>query len=350
MASTYSSSLKIQLMTTGENSTTWGSVTNTNLGTALEEAIVGTADVTFSSGDETLSISNSNATQVARHMRLNLTGTTGGSTRVLTVPDVEKVYIVNNGCADSVEVQNSTGSNVAVPAGASMWLYSTGANVVETTTYLPATSGGTGLTSPGTAGNVLVSDGTGWISASAGTPTGAVFHFAMSSAPTGFLVCDGSEVLIADYNDLYTAIDNGAATFGSPSDGDHFVLPNLLGQFIRGYNNSGSGLDSGRTFGSSQQDAIVDHDHFLARNSSTAAGDSNNGINPFNGSYYNYDLIQTGATQEGNCGGYVEANASGGCQNIIVGSLNRKGPGASTETSTEEVRPVNVSLLPCIKI
>ena len=44
MASTYSN-LKIQLMATGENSGTWGNVTNTNLGTALEQAITGSADV-----------------------------------------------------------------------------------------------------------------------------------------------------------------------------------------------------------------------------------------------------------------------------------------------------------------
>jgi hypothetical protein len=49
MPSTYSN-LKIQLMATGENSTTWGDVTNTNLGTAIEEAIAGSADVTFASG------------------------------------------------------------------------------------------------------------------------------------------------------------------------------------------------------------------------------------------------------------------------------------------------------------
>lgn len=136
MASTYSSNLKLQLMTTGENSTTWGTVTNTNLGTALEEAIVGSADVTFSSGNETISLSNSNATQAARHIRLNLTGTTGGSTRTLTVPDVEKVYIVNNACADAIEVKNSTGSNVSVPAGTSTWVYSTGSNVVDAVTSL----------------------------------------------------------------------------------------------------------------------------------------------------------------------------------------------------------------------
>lgn len=136
MASTYSTNLKLQLMTTGENNTTWGTVTNTNLGTAVEEAIAGSADVTFASGNETLSLSNSNGTQVARHMRLNLTGTTGGSTRTLTVPDVEKAYIVNNGCADAIEVKNSTGSNVSVPAGTSTWVYSTGSNVVDAVTSL----------------------------------------------------------------------------------------------------------------------------------------------------------------------------------------------------------------------
>lgn len=152
MASTYSN-LKIQLMTTGENLTTWGNVTNLNLGTALEEAIVGSADVTFSSGNVTLTLSDSNSSQTARNMRLNLTGTTGGATRTLTVPDIEKAYIVNNACADAVEVKNSTGSNVSVPAGKTMWVYSTGSNVVDVVTHLtsvtlgsplPVASGGTG--------------------------------------------------------------------------------------------------------------------------------------------------------------------------------------------------------------
>lgn len=137
MASTYSN-LKIQLMTTGENTTTWGAVTNTNLGTALEEAIVGSADVTFSNANTSISLSNTNASQAARNMRLNLTGTTGGSTRTLTVPDIEKVYIVNNTCADAVEVKNSSGSNVSVPAGKTTWVYSTGSNVVEVVTALTA--------------------------------------------------------------------------------------------------------------------------------------------------------------------------------------------------------------------
>jgi hypothetical protein len=154
MASTYSS-LKIQLMTTGENSGTWGNVTNVNLGTAIEEAITGSADVTFSSGNVTLTLTDTNSSQTARNLRLNLTGTTGGA-RDLIVPAIEKVYLVNNGCADAVTVKNSTGTGIAVPAGRTMWVYNNGTNVVDAVTHLtsltlasalPIASGGTGSTS-----------------------------------------------------------------------------------------------------------------------------------------------------------------------------------------------------------
>jgi hypothetical protein len=154
MASTYSN-LKIQLMTTGENSGTWGNVTNVNLGTALEEAIVGSADVTFSSAQVTLTLTDSNSTQTARNMRLNLTGTSGGAQNLI-VPAIEKVYIVNNGCADAITVKNATGTGIAVPAGKTMWVYNNGTNVVDVVTHLtsvtlgsalPVASGGTGSAS-----------------------------------------------------------------------------------------------------------------------------------------------------------------------------------------------------------
>jgi len=154
MASSYSA-LKIQLMATGENSGTWGTVTNENLGTALEEAIVGSADVTFSSGPVTLTLTDTNATQTARNLRLNLTGTSGGAQNLI-VPAIEKVYIVNNGCADAITVKNSSGTGIAVPAGKTMYVYNNGTNVVDAITHLtsltlasalPIASGGTGSTS-----------------------------------------------------------------------------------------------------------------------------------------------------------------------------------------------------------
>ncbi|RPH84794.1 MAG: hypothetical protein EHM73_15890, partial [Chroococcales cyanobacterium metabat2.561] len=67
MASTYSQ-LKIELIGTGEQSGTWGATTNTNLGTAIEEAITGSVEVPFSSADVTLTLTNSNASQTARNL------------------------------------------------------------------------------------------------------------------------------------------------------------------------------------------------------------------------------------------------------------------------------------------
>lgn len=130
MASTYSN-LKIELIGTGEQVGTWGTTTNTNLGTAIEEAIANSADVTFSSGDVTLSLTNTNASQTARNLRLRLTGTSGGA-RNLTLPAIEKSYIIRNDLADTVTVKNATGSDtVEVAPGVSSYVYSTGAGVQE---------------------------------------------------------------------------------------------------------------------------------------------------------------------------------------------------------------------------
>ncbi len=178
MASTYSS-LKLQLMTTGENLSTWGNVTNVNLGTALEEAVVGSADVTFASGTVTLTLTNTNASQTARNMRLNLTGTSGGAQNLI-VPAIEKVYLVNNGCADAITVKNTTGTGIAVPAGKTMWVYNDGTNVVDAVTHLtsltlgaalPVTSGGTGVTTSTGSGNVVLSTSPTLVTPILGTPT-----------------------------------------------------------------------------------------------------------------------------------------------------------------------------------
>lgn len=152
MASTYSN-LKIQLMATGENTTSWGDVTNLNLGTAIEEAIVGSADVTFASNNVTLALADTNASQTARNVRLRCTGTTGGSTRNLVVPSIEKPYIIKNDCADPILVKTAAGTGITVPAGKTMWVYVDGANVVDAVTHLsgltlnaplPVAQGGTG--------------------------------------------------------------------------------------------------------------------------------------------------------------------------------------------------------------
>jgi hypothetical protein len=151
MPSTYSP-LKIQLMATGENSTTWGDITNTNLGTAMEEAITGSANVAFSNANVTLTLTDTNASQVARNLRLNLTGTaTAGYSLILgSGCQIEKPYIINNGTDGVITVKNTTGTGVAVAAGTSQWVYNNGVNVVDVISgaagTLAVANGGTGAT------------------------------------------------------------------------------------------------------------------------------------------------------------------------------------------------------------
>jgi hypothetical protein len=192
-------------MATGENSGTWGNVTNANLGDAIEQALVETATVTFASANVTLTLTDTNAKQNARALRLNLTGTTGGA-RDLIVPAIQKPYIVNNGTADIITVKVSGQTGVAVPAGRSFLLYNNGTDVVNALNGISPVSGGTGtntltaesvligngaaavkFVAPGTAGNVLTSNGSAWSSAAAAAfDSGTVMLFAQTAAPTGW--------------------------------------------------------------------------------------------------------------------------------------------------------------------
>lgn len=135
MASTYSTNLKVELIGTGEQAGTWGVTTNTNLGTALEQAIVGKADVTMSSTTVTLTLANTNAAQDARAIYLNLTGSPGGAA-VLEVPAVQKPYIVKNGSDQQVTIKVSGQTGVPVPVGKTMWLYNDGTDVTNAITNL----------------------------------------------------------------------------------------------------------------------------------------------------------------------------------------------------------------------
>ena len=136
MASTYSD-LKIELIATGEQSGTWGTTTDTNLGTALGEAITGSADVAFSSGaDLNLTLTNTNTSQTASNLRLNLTESGAGIAYVGNVIlgsgcQIKKLYLINNGTTAVKTVKNTTGTGIAVPAGTSMFVFNNGTNVVE---------------------------------------------------------------------------------------------------------------------------------------------------------------------------------------------------------------------------
>ena len=162
MASAYSQ-YKLELMATGENAGTWGTITNANLGSnsayqGIEQAIGGKADITFSGTTETLTLTDTNAAQDARALYLNLTGTPGGAA-TLEVPAIQKSYIVKNGTGETVTIKVSGQTGVSIPNGKTVLTYANGTDVVTAVDYipslalgaaLPVASGGTGITSFGT--------------------------------------------------------------------------------------------------------------------------------------------------------------------------------------------------------
>jgi hypothetical protein len=181
--STYSN-LKIELITTGDQTGLWGATTNTNLGTAIEEAIIGTATVTFSSADVTLTLTNVNTTQQARNYVLSLTGTSGGARNLILGSgcQISKPYLIINGLADTVTVKNTTGSGVAVPAGTQALVYNNATNVVSAINYIPSI----------TTGSAVIGSLTGLLKASSGTVSVATSGTDYAPATSGSAILYGN--------------------------------------------------------------------------------------------------------------------------------------------------------------
>jgi hypothetical protein len=163
--STYSN-LKFELITTGEQSGTWGITTDTNIGTAIEQAIVGmaTLDSTdFSSNVATLVLTNTNAAQEARALCIVISAGSTTAAGTLNVPAIEKPYIIINNTSYALTVKVSGLTGVSVPAGKRTVVYNNGTDVGDQITYLSSLTLGTALPvdSGGTGGNTAATGRTG---------------------------------------------------------------------------------------------------------------------------------------------------------------------------------------------
>jgi len=121
--------------------------------------------------------------------------------------------------------------------------------------------------SDGNANDVLQSDGSGNLSFAAlpqAVPTGSVHLMASTTAPSGYLKCNGSAVSRTTYADLFAEI---GTAFGAGDGSSTFNVPDLRGEFVRGWADNGS-VDSGRNFGSSQSDQNAQHNHSATATSS----------------------------------------------------------------------------------
>lgn len=204
MASTYSN-LKVELMGIGDQSGTWGTTNNTNLGTAIEEAVVGRANALFTADtDLTITLLNVNTTQVARNYILNVTSSVSlTATRNLIVPSINKPYIIENNTSgsQSIIVKTTAGTGVTVPTGKKAMVYADQTNVVQAFDYIPsATLGSLALTTA----LPIASGGTGQATANA-----ALNAILPAQSASTFLKSDGANTAFA------TAVTSVAVSGGS---------------------------------------------------------------------------------------------------------------------------------------
>lgn len=181
MASTFSPTLRLELIGDGDQSGIWGQTTNNNLGTLLEQAITGVIGVTMTDANYTLTNYNG-VTDEARNAVLVVTGT-NTAVRDIIPPLAEKLYTVKNSTTGGygIRIIGATGTGVTIPNGATSLVYCDGTNFYDGLTGVPgnftvggnlAVTGTTTLTgNVAASGNVVV---TGNASANNATITNTI--------------------------------------------------------------------------------------------------------------------------------------------------------------------------------
>jgi hypothetical protein len=172
MSSTYSTSLRIQLIDTGTELEAWGTPTDNNLGTIIEQAIVGANSISLT-GVSTYTLSTANAAvDQSRNAVLVFTGTPTANCNVIA-PSVNKVYIVKNGTSGgyTVNIKTASGNAVVIAANTTQLVYCNSVSFISAVN-INNVIGNLNVTGDVTvSGNVTVNTTVGKISNSSGNLT-----------------------------------------------------------------------------------------------------------------------------------------------------------------------------------
>ena len=163
------------------------------------------------------------------------------------------------------------------------------------------------------------------------TPAGSVIYYAGNTSPTGYLKANGAAISRTTYADLFSAI---GTTFGAGDGSTTFLVPDLRGEFLRGWDDS-RGVDSGRAFGSAQLDQMQ-----KLTGSLTVSNANNRG--GFRGSS---GAFSTGSFTDRNFADGSTINASTSGTFDSADSPNAR----VSSTTSGETRSRNIALLACIK-
>ena len=189
MSSTYSTNLRTELIGSGDQAGTWGTTTNTTLGSILEQAIAGVSGGPYVGGtypavnfptdaDITLTANNGSVDQARSAVLVVTSSTTGGQ---------------------SIQIKYATGTAVLIPNGQTYPVYGDGSNF-----YLATTSS---------------------------VPSGSIQMWSTATAPTGYILCNGVAISRTTYSTLYGVI---GTTFGVGDGSTTFNVPNYTNRMPYG--------------------------------------------------------------------------------------------------------------------
>ena len=304
MASSYTTSLKIQEIGSGEQSGVWGSTTNTNW-MLIEQAVAGVQTITMSNSNYTLTNLNG-VSDEARNMVLVVQGTNSGIYQVIIPANQPKMYVIYNnttgGYAITIGTTGVGGTLISIPNGVTAQVYTDGTNtysaqtgsagdftvngtltaagvtaagvtdtgalsaaslsVSGTSTFTGIPSGPTATTGTNTTQLATTAFVNSSIAANPGVLTGSLLMWPTTSAPTGYLNCDGTAVSRTTYAALFAVV---STTFGTGDGSTTFNLPNYT-------NRMPYGATIGSTGGSADA-IVVSHTH-TATSSVTDPGHS----------------------------------------------------------------------------
>jgi len=275
MASSYTTSLKIQEIGNGEQSGVWGSTTNTNW-TLIEQAVAGVQTITMSNSNYTLTNLNG-VSDEARNMVLVVQGTNSGIYQVIIPANQPKMYVIYNNTTGGYGITIGTtgvgGTLISIPNGVTAQVYTDGTNTYSAQTgsagnflvngnlsvtgnqvdvgnmSVGGTFGVTGTSSlaatafsvsptmptPTTGDNTTKGATTAFVNASItanpGVLAGSLLMWPTASAPTGYLNCDGTAVSRTTYAALFAVV---STTFGTGDGSTTFNLPNYTNRMPYG--------------------------------------------------------------------------------------------------------------------
>jgi microcystin-dependent protein len=190
-------------------------------------------------------------------------------------------------------------------------------------------------------------------------PAGAVQLFAMNAVPTGWLECNGAAISRTTYANLFAVI---GTTYGAGDGSITFNIPDLRGEFVRGFDN-GRGIDPGRALGSNQGQANQAHNHSVSvSNPSHAHAVSDPGhAHSINDPGHNHNaagllIVAGGSGVAGGAGATGVAIPTSGTGIGIFPNTTGLGVAAATQNTTvtlgaegTEARPRNVAMVYCIR-